>query len=124
MCDSQDSANAIIRLFDSSVDAQLEWWRIRTANIYARTLESFAIAANTFDDTDQILLDISAMAIRADKQAAMLADISLAQKQLFSDRLDNIIAEAITAIRSTMLVFDDFTSVEFQTAVADRLGLR
>ena len=124
MCDSQDSANAITRLFGLSAEGQHDWWRIRTANLYARTLESFAVAANVLDDTEQILLDISAMTIQAEKQAATLADITSEQKQLFSDRLDNIIAEAITAIRSTMLVIYDFTSVEFRTTVTDRLGLR
>ena len=122
MCNSHTVA-AITNLFRLSTADQLEWWRIRTANLYARTLESFTATANIFDDTEQILLDISATAILADKQACALADITSEQQVAFSDRLDLILADALSAIRTTLASVDDPTSILFQRTVAKHLGL-
>ncbi len=112
----------IYRLTGPAFDARME---IMRQNIQARMLESFCQADGVTHPTPgDAVNDLTRGVIEVQRSQCRSARISDEQKQDFENRIDNWAADAVLAIEKCLEVHTDHQSVEFQLAVARRLGLQ
>ena len=115
---------AITELYNLAGEAFDRRFFVMTANLKSRLLEDFVRAEDgLFEDVEDILNTLSAAAIRTQKSACDVADITDAQKQDFEHRLDNDLANTIIIIRDSFAVFGEHVSENFQRVTATQLGL-
>lgn len=112
----------IYRLTKPAFDASME---IMRQNFQGRMVESFCLAGWATHPTPRDAInDLTRGMIEVQKSQSQSSWLSEVQKQDFEIRIDNWAADAVLAIEECLDRNTDHQSVEFQRAVARRLGLQ
>jgi hypothetical protein len=112
----------INRLTGPAFDARME---IMRQNLQGRMVEMFCRAGWTTHPTPRDAMnDLTRGLIEVQRSQCRSARISEEQRQDFENRIDNWAADAVLAIEECLVHHPNHQSVEFQLAVARRLGLQ